>query len=94
MVVAMSKSAHAAADDRLPDSWVAVDADQPRRLRREVTPRDLERAVAEHDTVFEVSRDLRCQRRSVKRALDRLGLRDNLQGSYSLSHRIAGGRDE
>ena len=62
--------------DLLPKSWDAVDAERPRKLRAEVTPRDVQLAAAEAETVLEVSRDLRCMRKPTKTALTRLGLGD------------------
>lgn len=64
------------ARDTLPESWDAVDAERPRKLRSGISPRDVQRAVEETDcqTVFEVTRELRSHRKATKQAIVRLDL--------------------
>jgi len=66
-------------DPLLPRSWSAVDPDCPFGLPQGLSPRDIQEAVKEADTLLEVQRSLRCSREPLREALARLHLGDRLR---------------
>jgi hypothetical protein len=65
-------------EDEFPNSWDQLDVEHPPDISSDITPRELEVAAEKWDTLFEVCRDVRGDRTGIRRALSKLGLRDQL----------------